>query len=66
MLMMRVCFCETREDTERVQGILTEWWKARGLTLSEEKTRIVHLTEGLQYWALPRAQNLTHGRETPH
>ena len=33
-----VCFCETREDAERVQGILTEWLKERGLTLSEEKT----------------------------
>ena len=44
-----VCFCETREDAERVQGILTEWLKERGLTLSEEKTRIVHLTEGFDF-----------------
>ena len=44
-----VCFCETREDAERVQGILTEWVKERGLTLSEEKTRIVHLTEGFDF-----------------
>ena len=43
------CFCETREDAERVQGILTEWLKERGLTLSEEKTRIVHLTEGFDF-----------------
>src|SRR5437588_9771441 len=44
-----VCFCETREDAERVQGILTEWLKERGLTLSEEKTRIGHLTEGFDF-----------------
>jgi RNA-directed DNA polymerase len=44
-----VCFCETREDAERVQGILVEWLKERGLTLSQEKTRIVHLTEGFDF-----------------
>jgi RNA-directed DNA polymerase len=44
-----VCFCETREDAERVQGILVEWLKERGLTLSQEKTRIVHLTEGFEF-----------------
>ncbi len=44
-----VCFCETREDAEQVQSILTEWLKERGLTLSEEKTRIVHLTEGFDF-----------------
>ena len=32
-----------------MQGILTEWLKERGLTLSEEKTRIVHLTEGFDF-----------------
>jgi RNA-directed DNA polymerase len=44
-----VCFCETREDAERVQKILAEWLKERGLTLSEEKTHIVHLTEGFEF-----------------
>src|SRR5256885_12061313 len=44
-----VCFCETREDAEQVQQILMEWLKERGLTLSEEKTRIVHLTEGFDF-----------------
>jgi RNA-directed DNA polymerase len=44
-----VCFCETREDAERVQKILMEWLAKRGLTLSEEKTRIVHLTEGFDF-----------------
>jgi RNA-directed DNA polymerase len=44
-----VCFCETKEDAEHVQGILTGWLKERGLTLSQEKTRIVHLTEGFDF-----------------
>ncbi|EFH85664.1 group II intron reverse transcriptase/maturase [Ktedonobacter racemifer] len=44
-----VCFCETKEDAEQVQKILVEWLKERGLTLSEEKTRIVHLTEGFSF-----------------
>jgi RNA-directed DNA polymerase len=44
-----VCFCETKEDAEQVQKILTEWLKERGLMLSEEKTRIVHLREGFDF-----------------
>jgi RNA-directed DNA polymerase len=44
-----VCFCETKEDAERVQDILAQWLKPRGLTLSPEKTRIVHLTEGFDF-----------------
>jgi RNA-directed DNA polymerase len=44
-----VCFCETKDDAERVQGVLTEWLKERGLTFSEEKTRIIHLTEGFDF-----------------
>ena len=44
-----VCFCETREDAERVRQILVEWLAERGLTLSEEKTRIAHLTEGFDF-----------------
>jgi RNA-directed DNA polymerase len=44
-----VCFCETREDAEQVQEILAKWLKERGLILSEEKTRIVHLTEGFDF-----------------
>src|SRR5947208_13250996 len=41
-----VCFCETKEDAEQVKILLVEWLKERGLTLSAETTRIVHLTEG--------------------
>jgi RNA-directed DNA polymerase len=44
-----VCFCETKEDAEQVQNILVDWLKERGLALSEEKTHIVHLTEGFRF-----------------
>ncbi|NET39674.1 MAG: group II intron reverse transcriptase/maturase [Cyanothece sp. SIO1E1] len=42
-------FCETQEDAEVSQQILDEWMKVRGLTLSTEKTRIVHLSEGFDF-----------------
>src|SRR6266516_4384067 len=44
-----VCFCESRADAEQVQQILVKWLAERGLALSEEKTRIVHLTEGFDF-----------------
>ena len=44
-----VCFCESKEDAEHVQKILMEWLAERGLALSGEKTRIVHLTEGFDF-----------------
>jgi RNA-directed DNA polymerase len=44
-----VVFCESSEDAETVIHILKEWLKQRGLTLSPEKTKIVHLTEGFDF-----------------
>jgi RNA-directed DNA polymerase len=44
-----VVFCESRDDAQRVLEILREWLAQRGLTLSPEKTRIVHLTEGFDF-----------------
>jgi RNA-directed DNA polymerase len=44
-----VCFCESKEDAEHVQKILMEWLAERGLAISGEKTRIVHLTEGFDF-----------------
>jgi len=44
-----VVFCESREDAETVIDLLKGWLAARGLELSEEKTRIVHLTEGFDF-----------------
>ncbi len=56
-----VCFCETKEDAQQVQDILTEWLKERGLTLSEEKTRIVHLTVGFDFLGFVRHESCTRG-----
>ncbi len=44
-----VVFCESREDAEAVLDILKDWLAARGLSLSEDKTRIVHLTQGFDF-----------------
>lgn len=45
-----VVFCESKEDAIKVQEkILPRWLKERGLALSEEKTRIVHLKEGFDF-----------------
>jgi RNA-directed DNA polymerase len=44
-----VVFCESKEDAETVVDLLTTWLAERGLILSEEKTRIVHLTEGFDF-----------------
>src|SRR5713226_2289832 len=45
-----VVFCETQEDALVVRDrILPPWLAERGLSLSPEKTRIVHLTEGFDF-----------------
>jgi RNA-directed DNA polymerase len=45
-----VVFCETREDALQVKDvILPSWLAERGLTLAEDKTRVVHLTEGFDF-----------------
>jgi RNA-directed DNA polymerase len=44
-----VVFCESREDAETAIDLLKAWLAVRGLQLSEEKTRIVHLTDGFDF-----------------
>jgi len=44
-----VVFCESKEDAEQVEISLKEWLSKRGLSLSQEKTRITHLTEGFDF-----------------
>ncbi|MGV0107355.1 Group II intron-encoded protein LtrA [Nostoc sp. DSM 114160] len=44
-----VIFCETKEDAEKTVTILNNWMKDRGLSLSDEKTKIVHLTQGFDF-----------------
>ncbi|WP_193199783.1 reverse transcriptase domain-containing protein [Nostoc sp. MG11] len=42
-------FCESKEDTEKAKLVLNEWLDKKGLKLSEEKTKIVHLSEGFDF-----------------
>jgi RNA-directed DNA polymerase len=45
-----VVFCESQEDAHVVMDqILPSWLAERGLSLAEEKTRIVHLTVGFDF-----------------
>lgn len=42
-------FCESRQDAEKSARIISGWLNERGLELSEEKTKIVHLSEGFNF-----------------
>lgn len=44
-----VVFCETQAEAEATQADLQRFLSLRGLTLSQEKTRIVHLSEGFDF-----------------
>jgi RNA-directed DNA polymerase len=45
-----VVFCESEEDARQVKETsLAPWLAERGLALSEDKTRIVHLTNGFDF-----------------
>jgi RNA-directed DNA polymerase len=44
-----VVFCASREDAESALGALKDWLAKRGLTLAEDKTRILHLTQGVDF-----------------
>jgi RNA-directed DNA polymerase len=44
-----IVLCESQQDTQGVKQTLTPWLSQRGLTWSEEKTRIVCLEEGFNF-----------------
>jgi len=44
-----VVLCDSREQAEQVKTDLTPWLAARGLAFNEDKTRVVHLDEGLDF-----------------
>jgi len=44
-----VVFCHTKEDAEQAKEKLKAWFAERGLTFSEEKTRITNLDEGFDF-----------------
>ena len=43
-----VALCHSREQAEQVKARLAEWLAPRGLAFNEDKTRIVHLDDGLR------------------
>lgn len=60
-----VVLCETKDDATDVIALLTDWLAERGLTLSEDKTRIVHLTDsprGSTSWGSPSGATQRPGR----
>jgi RNA-directed DNA polymerase len=44
-----VVFCGTKEDAEKVTAELADFLKVRGLEISPEKTRIIHLKDGFDF-----------------
>ncbi len=54
-----VVLCESKEDAEQAVTTLKNWLHERGLALSQEKTRIVHLIEGFNFLGF----NIRHYRE---
>jgi RNA-directed DNA polymerase len=50
-----VC-CFTRQQAQGVRERLKEWLAGRGLSLNQDKTRVVHLTQGFDFlgWAFRR------------
>lgn len=44
-----VCLCETQEDAQAVIEHLNKWLEQRGLKLNQDKTKIVHITEGFDF-----------------
>jgi|SRR5579872_6325163 len=55
-----VVFCETQEDAEQAKQTLSTWLETRGLTLSAEKTKVIHLSEGFDFLGF----NIKHYRST--
>jgi RNA-directed DNA polymerase len=44
-----VALCHTREQAEQVKARLAAWLAPRGLAFNEDKTRVVHLDQGLDF-----------------
>ena len=43
-----VC-CQSRQQAEQIKARLAEWLQPRGLAINEDKTRIVHLSDGFDF-----------------
>jgi RNA-directed DNA polymerase len=44
-----VALCHSRQEAEQVKARLAAWLAPRGLSFNEDKTRIVHLSEGFDF-----------------
>lgn len=44
-----VIFCQTKEDAELAKSEINNWLKTKGLELSNEKTKICHITTGFDF-----------------
>ncbi|ETZ96314.1 reverse transcriptase family protein [Mycobacterium kansasii 732] len=44
-----LALCHSREHAQQVKARLTEWLRPRGLVFNEDKTRIVHLNDGVDF-----------------
>jgi RNA-directed DNA polymerase len=44
-----LALCHSREQAQQVKARLAGWLAARGLSLNEDKTRIVHLDDGVDF-----------------
>jgi RNA-directed DNA polymerase len=44
-----IALCHTREQAEQVKVALAGWLAPRGLVFNEDKTRITHLTQGVDF-----------------
>jgi RNA-directed DNA polymerase len=56
-----VLFCESEEDAQGARLQAKEWLLKRGLSLSKEKTQIVHLTEGFNVRHYPAPKTARSG-----
>jgi RNA-directed DNA polymerase len=44
-----IALCHSREQAEQVKARLASWLAPRGLTFNEDKTRVVHLDDGVDF-----------------
>jgi len=61
-----VVFCRTQEEAEQVKRTLETWFRGRGLTFSQEKTRIVNLDDGFDFLGFNVRQYRVAGARSGH
>ena len=53
-----VVLCHSQEQAEHVKARLAEWLAPRGLAFNEDKTQIVHLSEGFDFLGATRSRTV--------